>query len=349
MGENSADTWIVDEHQEIENKFQVLQNSVKDSLEETKTQLGSITDFGSILISIVLAGITISTAIWLKILYYWIPASFLYIIFWIVIFGLVVMKSPLTIFEKDYLRKMNLEALKNGTAASYSMVVIYIISLIPLILIALKIINTNTNFSFIIPLIATSFTIILGAVSPDKSIKFTEGGMFQEYYKMYKASGAARNKNREMLESEELRDYKEVNRRVGSYFLFAVIIGIFLYVWAFIESLKLVTSIPYVLLFTVIALIISVLLQKHFSTQDAKRELSTTVENLSLINDQINRLRLNKNFKTGEYEKLKKLFLTARKYDIILVNPLKIVQTYHFHINKEYFENTYPKDEKLVV
>ncbi len=328
---------------ELLGKFESLQSFVKDKIAYEETQFKSIGAFGSILISILLSGAGLLGALWLRILDYWIPAAFLLAVIWYVLLAILMIASPFKVLDKQQLRQRLLYALKTSASASYALGVVYIISLIPLSLIRSGTVTVTVPFSSTIPLIAVIFTIITSFITPEVSIKFTENNdYFEMFYRTYRVSAAIKSKNPDLVKDEShLSTYRKLNLWIGVGLLSFIVATIILYVIAFKDTLSLITNIPLVVGFTALLFAISLILQRYFSSQEAKNDLFRSIDELHSINNKINKLKLENTFTEKEYEELKKRYLIARKWDIKLNDAFKILQTYSFEINSDYFDNMF--------
>ena len=333
---------------DIKDKFEVLQMSVKDKLTDAENQRADIKEIGNLIIPSIMTIITFVVGILLNILYYWISAAFLLMLVWLAIFIVILMKSPKTIFEPNLLRKNYLSFAKTNASATYSLVVIYIIALIPLILLLTNLIPVVNAFNPILPTIAVVLVIISGILTPSFVLRMTASPIFQEFYKLYKVSGEHRSGNYDLWkkEPEKLRN---ANKKMGAFiFLFILGVGV-LFVITFSESLKLIGNIPILLFFLAMELLASFYLQKYFSASDAKKELWDTIDNLTKLNDKLHKLSIDNNYTETYYSALKKQFLLAKKYDIGINNIFKFISTYNFTMNEDYYENTYlNKDDNMV-
>jgi len=83
-------------------------------------------------------------------------------------------------------------------------------------------------------------------------------------------------------------------------------------------SLSLVTQWLFLLLVLLLQILIGVLFSSYFSSISAKKELSNSLTNFSDINDQINSLIINKDYEEEKYERLKKLYSTAKLFDLVI-------------------------------
>ncbi len=326
----------------IEDRFKLLQKAVLDKQSAVQNQLNNVKT--SIMNLIITAAITLTTVIgtyMLKILYYWIVAAFLLIFFWIGIYIIVIIITPKDIYPFKDFRKGTLSNLKSSGSSTYALFVIYLIALIPLFLIATNVIKTNTSFAPLIPLIAVILSTIFFAISPTVALKSAENDNFSKrMYELYKVSGEHRNKQWETY-SKEPEQLKRRNMFFGASFILFTIIVLIFYILAFSKALVLINNIPILILFLCAQLLISFFIQKYVNVEETKKELFDTLDNLNRINEQINKIFMDKNYSQIRYDELRNKFLIAQKYDISLNNVLKFIQLYHFTINEDYFDSIF--------
>ncbi len=317
----------------------MLQKAVSDKQSAVQNQLNNVkTNMVNLIIT---AAITLTTVIGtylLKILYYWVVAAFLLIFFWIVIEIVMIIIAPKYIYSSKDLRKSLLSNLKSSGSSTYALFVIYLIALIPLFLIATNVIKTNTPFAPLIPLIAVILSAIISAISPTVALKFAENDNFFKYfYELYKISGEHTNKQWEAY-SKEPEQLKRRNILIGASFILFTIIIIIFYIFAFLKALVLINNIPILILFLGAQLLISLFIQRYVNIEETKKELSDTIDNLNKINEQINKIFMDKNYSQIKYDELRNKFSIAQKYYINLNNVLKFIQLYRFTINEDYFD-----------
>jgi hypothetical protein len=337
------------EGEETRRKFEILRDAVRDKLNSVTAKRAGLEDFGNLLIPTALTILLFAASYLVELSYYWIPASFLIVLISGVVWYLTYVNAPSIIHEPKYLRSNLLTAIKTLAAIMYALGAIFVVTLIPLILIAIKFITPDTNFNFVIPLVAVVFTIGTSYWVPDRGIKMIEDNPFFDeiLYKIYKLSGAHKTKDTKLLADKELQKFESMNMAFGVLF-FIFMIGYFcLYAVAFLESLKLINNLYAVLGFTIIEFVLLLLTQKFFATRIAKQELENAENNLSKVSEEINQCLMRGTCTEEEYARLLKLFLTAQKYDVSPQNTLKIIGSYKFSTNKDYFDNTFKYSESL--
>jgi len=58
------------------------------------------------------------------------------------------------------------------------------------------------------------------------------------------------------------------------------------------------------------------------------------------IDNQISELLLNKKIRVKTVKSLRKMFLTAKRYDLVVDNTFKFVNFYYLKVNRVYIKNT---------
>jgi len=311
------------------NDLKELRDAVNQSSEHTQRQIQSVesnTLLGAIISIIVALGISFQ----LKILTYWVPASFLLMYLW-ALYSLVKTKenySPENINKNlEAYQKIEWEKLdigfawffKNMSPLIKAVSLIYIITLAVLVLIANKTITTENSFSLLVPAI----TALLYAPMPfffDNLSRFFERGTFQEIL----------NRLLNIKEKVKPKGWRLILGVIKVIFLILyVLLVMFLPLWALFVTWNIVVDILFLGLVLVLQFITIILIASYFSSLSAKRELTNSLTNFADINYQINDAILSKEANQDTYDKLKTLYLTAKQYDLLIDDSLKYVNFYY--------------------
>lgn len=78
------------------------------------------------------------------------------------------------------------------------------------------------------------------------------------------------------------------------------------------------------------------IISSYFSSLTAKKELANTLTNFADIDYQINRLIIRNKADTENVKSLTKMYLTAKKYDILTDDYFKFVNFYYLLMNRTY-------------
>lgn len=311
-----------------------LREAVNQSSEHTQKQIQNIQSnifLGSFLSIIIAFGISYQ----LKILLYWIPASFLLMYLW-AIYGLISTKDNLKenninknieIYKKVGDTNLNIGIscfFKNMSSIVNAVSLIYIVSLIVLVLIANQTIKVNTPFSLIIPSIAALMYIPIPFFvnNLERTIKQHS---FKDLF-------------------NDVTEFQENNKKSHFKLLLVFAKGAFLLVYAIIImllpllalyiTLAIVEEVLFLGLVLILQFIVLVMFASYFSSQSAKRELSNTITNFADINYQINDALLSDEIQSENIERLKKLYLTAKQYDLFVDDSFKFVHIYSLIVHR---------------
>lgn len=308
---------------------------VNQSSEHTQRQLQNIDSnllIGSLISFIVALGISFQ----LKILIYWIPASFLLLYLW-AFYGLFLIRKTFTpenveeiiqVFQKTDENKLKLVftwVLKMAASIVIAISLVYIITLIAL-LASYKTITVNQLLYILIPFISALLCAFL-PLFLDALTKFSEKGGFNETFKT-------------LATIKENASPKGWHFTLGGLKLVFVIVYVVLALFLPAESLYITRSIISDYTFLIIVLVLqftfTIISSSYFSSLSVKKELTNALTNFADIDYQINDLILSKDVKEERIVKLKALYLAAKQYDVLVDDSLKFVNFYSLSMNSVY-------------
>lgn len=315
-----------------------LRDAVNQSSEHTQRQLQNIQSniFFGFLLSIVFA---LGISYLLKIMLYWIPASFLLMYLWALYSfisngGKFNRKQLDTNIEKYH----KLEGIKFEIGISYifknisplinGVSLIYAITLLVLILIANGAIVPNKSFSLIIPSVVAFMYIPIPFFIDNLERYIRQNSFNQSLTQLF-----------ELKQKEEATQFKIFILAAILFFLFVyILIIIFLPLGALLKTYTIVEEILFLVLVLILQLSVIIMFGSYFSSLSAKRELSNTITNFADINYQINDAILSENITANEIERLKKMYLTAKQYELYIDSSLKFVHFYSLMMHRVYIK-----------
>ncbi len=260
-----------------------LREMINQSSEHTQKQLQNIDTnllMGSLISLIFALGISFQ----LKILIYWIPASFLLMVLW-AIYGLFSMTKSINKenMEKtiQYTRTIDENKLgfgfiwffKNMLPFMKAVSLVYAVTFFALLLIENKTLNVNQQFSILIP----TFSALLLMPAPiffDKLARFFELG-FKETLNRF-------------ISIRESMPPKRKDIVLGAVKLLFILIYVPLIVifpiWAFYITYSIISDLIFLIIILFLQFVVIILFASYFSSLSAKRELTNTITNFSDIN-----------------------------------------------------------------
>ena len=78
------------------------------------------------------------------------------------------------------------------------------------------------------------------------------------------------------------------------------------------------------------------ILSSYYSSQTASRQLTNSLTNYADINYQINHLILYNKVDEEKYKKLRRMYLTAKPYDLLIDDSMQFIQFYYLIMNRTY-------------
>lgn len=323
------------ESQSLIKELEELREMVNQSSEHTQRQLQNIDNnllIGTLISFILAFGISFQ----LKILTYWIPASFLLLYLW-AFYGLFLTRKTFTpenveevihVFQRTDENKLKLVftwGLKIATPIVTAVSLVYIISLIAL-LAAYKTITVGQPLYILIPFISALLCAFL-PLFLDTFTKFSEKGGFNEAFSM-------------LATIKENVSTKWWHITLGCLKLVFIIVYVILALALPAESLFITKSIIsdyiFLIIVLVLQLIFTIISSSYFSSLYVKKELTNTLTYFANIDYQINDLILRKYINEDQLEKLKTKYLTAKQYDVLVDDSLKFVNFYVLSMNDVY-------------
>lgn len=324
-------------NENLVNELKELREMVNQSSDHTQKQLQNI-DTNLLIGSLISLIFAIGISFQLKILIYWIPASFLLMILW-AIYGLFSTTKGINSenVEKiiDYTQTIDKNKsgfgfiwfFKNMLPFMKAVSLIYAVTFFALLLVQNKTLNIDQQVSILIP----AFSALLLIPSPfflDNLTSFFERG-FTETLNSF-------------ISLRENLPPKRKNIILGAIKLVFILIYIPLIVifpiWSLIITYSIVSDLIFLLIILFLQLAVIIFFASYYSSLSAKRELTNAITNFSDINYQINDLILSKDIKEDIVEKLKTLYLTAKQYDILVDDSLKFVNYYYLLMHRVYLK-----------
>ena len=321
--------------EDLKEKFRELKNAVNESAQLTKNQLDSIT-FQNPLISLISLLISIGIVYWLKVAIYWIPASFLIMYLW----GLKGLTSSKKSFETEKVEKsIQIKKILKKEQISHSVdwfflnisnfakstAIIYGISLFILLAISQKGIETNQDVRMLWPLLAMVIYLLLPFLLTRISnfIKNAIDGPFEILEAIKNTFG-----------KNTLSFVLEILKII---FIILVILGSILApVIALIQTIGFVQDWLFFVWVLVLQFSSIMILSSYFSSLTASRQLSNTLTNYADINYQISHLLLYKKEDAQKYIQLRRLYFTAKPYDLLIDDSMQYIHFYYLIINRTY-------------
>ena len=315
---------------ELINEIKELKDLVNQSSKHTQGQLQSIDNF--LLIGSLLSFIL---AFWLSylidVLLYWVPASFILIVLW-AIYALFARKRSSRaksikdinehykqVGEKQVQYKLA-EIFRNSAPLIKAVGIIYTVTLFILIL------KENIPFPIQVPAIS-AFLLMISSFFVDKTVNFFE-------------------KERPSFNFQDFAS-RQVGKLLLILFLMIVtyiLLMFFFPIWSLWTTRTLYypisTGIPLLILVIILQAVTICIAASYLSSLSAKKELANALTNFADIDYQISDLLLSEEINEGDVERLKKLYLTAKRYDLVVSDTLKFVNFYYLKPNRVYVKKT---------
>ncbi len=321
----------------VTKELKELRDAVNQASEHTKRQFETI-DTSNLLTTLFSLLLGLGIAYWLKISLYWIPASFVIMYLW----GLKGFSdskksfSPKKVEEaiqiKSIVSKEQINhgiewLLKNVENFAKATTIVYGISFFVLLAISTGWVKTETHISILVPILAcliylpTPFLINNTKKFFQKSIG--ESFDFLGRVKTFFGSGV-------------------LSVLLGILFILFVlfyILGVLLLpAWAFIITFVFIKEWLFFVIILIVQLFVIMVLSSYFSGMTVKRELSNAMTNFSDINYQINNILLKGECAEQDVKNLKRLYQTAKHFDLLIDDSFKFVNIYYLIMNRVYIK-----------
>jgi hypothetical protein len=318
-----------------------LREAVVSASEHTKRQLESV-DSSLLAKSLFAIAISLGISFLLKIALYWIPVSLLVMPLW----GLFSLKTILRPFQKKQIRKaqeakqkLGDKQLNYGFAWLFENIapmvkglsMIYVGAFLVFIGVLAGIIHFEEELPKVVPLVTISI-YLLSPLSLPSIIGYSEKIGF--------------GKNLETFFSMSDKNSLSIGRMLlfGGITMTVVLLLAFMIFGLPIWSLLMVQNIflPFsteswlLILVFFFQLVTVAMFSSYFSSLSARKELTNTLTNLASIDYQISGLILDKNIKEEAVLELKNLFLTAKRYELVISNYLLFFPYYFLAMSKEH-------------
>jgi hypothetical protein len=332
-----------------------LREMVNQSSEHTQRQL-QVIDSNLLIVSLLSLISVLGVSFLFDILVYWIPASFLLIYAWALLSLL-----SLFLYLKRNLRIKNINETTKETkpidmddlklqiswlskiASSRviwlfkvalpwieAMGIVYLITFISLILVNNNKIRSSTPITSSIPAISAFILFFLSLFS-NKVVDYIEEevkeGKVKEFIEKL------------LLPQEKAKLKVAIGKFIFLFFLFYVIVYFGLPYLAFQYTRNVIINIWLFILVFILECITIIMFASYFNGVSAKKELANSITNFSNLNYLINDLLLNEEeINENSVQDLKKMFLTAKQYDIIVVNYFGFINIFYPVINSVYLK-----------
>jgi len=332
-----------DKDNQLVSEFTELEGAVNRSSEHTQRQLESI-DSNLLLGSLISLASAFGITFVAKLLKYWIPASFLLICLWALYAILVVKRRTRSresrereeLIEKSDATQINLNIVsifKNAAPIIKAVSCIYGITFVILAMIANKTIEVGVAFSLTIPVIS-AVLLSIAFIFCDKVTNFFERGELG-------------------LSLREMSSTPRSARFIGLV-IFAIVYTILMVVFPFWSLwitrdlyLPLRENILFLLLVLVIQWVTLTILASYFSSISAKKELSNAVTNFASIDYQLSHLLVSGEVNETALAALKRLYLTAKKYELVVEDTFKFINFYSLRYTQVYLMTLKEEEQRL--
>lgn len=319
----------------LKEKFQELKTAVNESAQLTKNQVDSI-KFQNPLTIIISIAVSLGLVYWLKIAVYWIPASFLIMYLW----GLKGLKSSKKSFEPEkveqsiQIRKVlkqqqishgvdwlftNLSNFAKATA------IIYGISLFIILAINQNWIESTKEVPMLWPILSMIIYLPLPFLL-NRTSKFIKN-IIDEPFQFLEI----------VRDSFGRKGLSFILGILKAVFIVLIILGSLLApVIALIQTLGLVQDWLFFVIVVILQFISIMIISSYYSSQTASKQLTNTLTNYADINYQINHLLMYDKADEVSYKKLRRLYLTAKPYDLLIDDSMQFIQFYYLLMNRTY-------------
>lgn len=323
------------ESQSLIKELEELREMVNQSSEHTQRQLQNIDSnllIGTLISFILALGISFQ----LKILIYWIPASFLLLYLW-AFYGLFSTRKSfapenveevIQFFQRIDENKLKLFVtwcLKMAAPIVTAVSLVYIISLIAL-LAAYKTINVGQPLYILFPFISALLCAFLPRFL-DALTKYSEKGGFNETLKILAT----------IKENGSSRRWHFTLGGLNLVFIIGyVVLALFLPAASLFITRSIISDYTFLIIVLVLQLTFTIISSSYFSSVSVKKELTNTLTNFANLDYLLNDFILRKDINEDQVEKLKTKYLTAKQYDVLVDDSLKFVNFYFLSMNEVY-------------
>ena len=311
--------------------LKLINKAVNEASEHTKRQLDAIDSFSLVAIFSVIVAFGITYR--LEISKYWIPSAFFLIILWGVYSFLIfkLKKSKNESFEQDYGDISKIKAyqisfkmellIKNVLPFGNSLAMIFVISLIFILISPPSWFNFD-NFIAYIPVVACIIWSIFPFIVDSLGRVFDTNNIKKII-----------NRHRALTESEKIDD-KKIFTTIGISF-FSIVYVIFLLILPIISLFITYPSnnpfsenLRYFSLVLLLQIVALIMIARYFNALTVRKELTNTLTNYADIHSFISYYLISGDHEPQDIERLKHLFLTAKRFDVAVDNSFKLINFY---------------------
>ena len=316
-------------------KYMELRNAVNESAQLTKNQVDSI-KFQNPLTILVSVTISLGLVYWLKIAVYWIPASFLIMYLW----GLKGLTSSKKSFDPDKVEKsieikkvLKQEQISHGVDWFFTNLsnfakataIIYGVSLFILLAINQNWIESTKEVPMLWPILSMIIYLPLPFLL-NRTNKFIKNILHEPFQFLEIVRDSFGRKGLSFV----LGILKAV-------FIVVVILGSILApIVALFQTLGLVQDWLFFAIVVIVQFISIMIISSYYSSQTASKHLTNTLTNYADINYQITHLLLYEKGDEIQYKNLRRMYLTAKPYDLLIDDSMQFLQFYYLIMNRTY-------------
>lgn len=324
--------------QNFKEKVIELKTAVNESAQLTKNQLDAI-KFQKPLTIIISFAISLGLVYWIKVAIYWIPASFLIMYLW-GLKGLLSSKKSFDITNVErsieVKKKLTKEQLEHGvewfflniSSFAKATAIIYGISLFILLAIHQGWIAYEQKPPLFWPIISLIIYLPIPFLLKRTSIFIK---------RFIHAPFELLETIKDVFGSGTLSIILGILKMV---FILIVILGSLLApIISLIQTLGLIQDWLFFGLVVMLQFSLIIILSGYYSSITALSQLANTLTNYADINYQLNKLLLDRKVDEIKLNQLKKLYLTAKPYDLLIDNSMQFVQFYYLLMNKTYLSS----------
>ena len=335
---------------DIPNQYKVLQNAVDKSARHTQRQLRTINGnsyIGGFILLVLALGITYFINGFL----YWVPAGFL-LFYFLLVTGLRSMRAPfihkdIKEFQryhkekhKEIHKRIDFCERKNLAILMQSLVILYLISFFILLAFEYNWIVIGHSIDLFIPVLTCLLFI---------PVPF----FIKEFHRLFYPS-EIRASLQGLLQQQVNSPWKTV---CSVAFLKPLFFGLYMMLLLVLPLLSLfiiseaITQWPYVAFMFLMQGFMIVLFTNSFSVNTVRKELTTTITNYADLSDLISMAQIQSHFTTAEYDRMQRLYQSAKPYDFIVQDTFKFMNYYmlvpnRFHL-KELLKN--PREQQTSI
>lgn len=311
-------------------ELRLIQQAVNEASEHTKRQLEAIDTSLSLeaFISILAA---IGIAYLLKISLYWIPAAFLLIIIWGVYALSTLILSQMKTIEQsiDNFSKLNpihtsasIEfVFKNIIPFMKAFSILYLISLIIILAILPPWFKERDILTYL-PIFACLIFLIIPLKVDNLRTSFQLGNIDKII--------------KDVKSGQELGEISVIKKfALGVLMLFAAAVVIFLIILPFISlaitypvAIPLIENVRFLILVLLLQIVAMIMMARYFNAMAVQKELTNALTNYADIHAIVQYFSLGNQFERRDVDRVKHLFLTAKHFDIIVDDSMRLFNFY---------------------